>query len=480
MVTSGGAWSQVLVPGLGNSIRFSDTSRIMDINAIQQTLDRAFKEEQAGRLQQAEALYRQVLSQKPDCDAAVVRLGLLAYQAGRFDVAVGCFGHALMLGQNAAGVLFHLGNSHGRLGRLDEAAAAYRRALDFDPNDLNVLNNLANIFSTVGALDEAIKYLERAVAVQPDLAWSHWNLASPLLLKGDYPRGFKEYEWRLKIPDLQLTPPDWKLPMWDGNDPAGKRMLIYAEQVFGDTISFVRFLPLLKERGARITLIVQEPILQLLRNAAGADAVISFIDPIPEADCFCPLPSLPMHLGTTIETAPDKVPYLQPDAKKVESWKSRLARETQLKVGLCWAGRPLPQGRSIPPQLLMPLAPAKGVRFISLQKLAPNEPPSQIPSQLNLLNFTNDLKDFSDTAALIANLDLVITIDTAIAHLAGALGKPVWVLLKAVPDFRWMMDRDQTPWYPTARLFHQQKLGEWAAPIDQAVAALHQRVAESR
>jgi len=308
----------------------------------------------------------------------------------------------------------------------------------------------------------------------------HWNLALALLVQGHFPEGWEEYEWRWKTKGLlsprQLLPQ----PLWDGRPLAGRAILLHAEQGLGDTIQFIRYLPLVAQRGGRV-IVECQPELQRLVQAMTPDIpVLARGQPLPDFAFQCPLLSLPKALGTTLATIPATVPYLHADAQNVQMWRDRLAGHgSALKVGLIWAGNPHhknDRNRSVKLASLAPLAQVPGVQFYSLQKGAAAAQAKTPPPGMDLIDRTDDLQDFADTAAMIANLDLVIAVDTSVVHLAGALAKPVWTLLPYCPDWRWLLKRQDSPWYPTMRLFRQPEIGDWDSVIQQLAAALANRL----
>jgi tetratricopeptide (TPR) repeat protein len=336
------------------------------------------------------------------------------------------------------------------------------------------MNDLGTALRDLGRLDDAEAAYRRAIASKPEVGSSHWNLALLLLLRGRMEQGWKEYEWRRAVKEsgwqrLGEHHPSLAQPRWDGSAAAGKRLYIYSEQGFGDTIQFVRYLPMVQRTGARIILGCQTALVQLLQHLEGVEQCLPFSQPPPPFDAHCPLMSLPLVFGTTLQTIPADVPYLKADAGKLEKWKERLGGGTERKIGLAWAGRRVPDPRrSIPSSQLAWLSDAANVRWISLQKDRADGP----PPGMAINDWTAELADFSETAALIGNLDLVITIDTAVAHLAGAMGKPVWMLLPFNPNWRWMLDRSDSPWYPTMRLFRQEKRGDWNGPVERILQEL--------
>lgn len=412
-------------------------------------------------------------------------LGRLQQRLGRRAEAVGSFRQALQLAPNNVGVWVQLAAVLFELGRLPEAEAACRQALGLDPGNqpallqlaaaLNLLERpeealqcLAGLDADAGAaslrgaallslgdVEGAIAGFREALTLAPDFAPAHHNLSLALLLKGNFEEGWREYEWRGATALFEARRGLPQQPLWQGEPLNGKRLLVHAEQGLGDAIQFARFLPRLEAADGRIVLECLAPLERLFRTLAGAQELVSVEDPLPEYDVRIPLLSLPRVLGSTLESDP----YLAADPELVESWRARLAGpEGTIKAGLVWAGSPSNAHdlrRSMPPTYLARLANIQGVKLYSLQK---DVPP---PAGLRCTDLAPELGDFADTAAAVACLDLVISVDTAVAHLAGAMGRPVWVLLAYTPDWRWQLGREDSPWYPTARLFRQPSKGDW-------------------
>ena len=370
------------------------------------------------------------------------------------------------------------GHALDALGRLEEALESYQRALALRPEHPEALNNLGNVLCQLGRTDEAIAAYERAHALRPGDAEAHFNSSFAYLATGDYERGWKEYEWRWEALHTPLPSQAAGKPLWLGQeDIAAKTLVVYCEQGFGDAIQMVRYVPLLAARGAEVAIACAPVLEDLLRTVAGARAVFSSHEPPLAFDCHIPIMSLPRAFNTTLASIPSQVPYLRAAAPAVEAWRARLASlGPGRRIGLVWAGNPRhrrDRARSIPVELLAPLLAAPGGTFFSLQKgeagalLANLDPRGE-----RVLDYSAELDSFAQTAALICALDLVISADTAVAHLAGALGKPVWVMLPFAPDWRWMRDRADSLWYPTARLFRQRERGDWKAVIQEVAIEL--------
>ncbi len=333
---------------------------------------------------------------------------------------------------------------------------------------------------TAGQVAAAEASFHRALAIDGNNAVAHFSRAANLLSVGRWQEGFAEFEWRLRLPDAAAAPVD--LPRCTGREPAGTRVLLWNDQGLGDAIQFLRYVPLIEGRGYRTTLVLAEQLVRLARTAAITGPVLASGDRLPPADVHLPLMSAPILFGTDA-TVPAEVPYLQADPVASTAWAKRLAGLPGRKVGLVWAGAPrtdnfqlntIDQRRSIELDRLAPLLALPGIRFVSLQKGDPAAQLAALPKQLRPFDPMAEIGDFADTAALAANLDLVISVDTSVVHLAGALGKPVWVLSRFDGCWRWLKERDDSPWYPTARLFRQTRPGDWDGVIGRVAEALRQ------
>jgi tetratricopeptide (TPR) repeat protein len=436
-----------------------------------------------GRRDAALMSFDQALAARPDYVAALYNRGTTLIDLGRHEEALASFDAALKFVPNHPESLCHRGNALLRLGRLAEAAASYALAANAAPNNPLILHNHALALRHTGRPREALQRAEDALRLWPDYAPARFEQGMALLALGDLGRGFAAYEARWDTNEFLPQRRDFPAPQWLGQeDPRGKTILLHAEQGFGDTLQFVRYVPLLARTGARIVLEVQPELKPLLSGMAGASSVIARGEALPPFDLHCPLMSLPLAMHTELATIPANVPYLAADADKVAHWAARLSVYAgRRKVGLVWAGAPRPHDpnanaidarRSMSLQHFAPLADLADIQFFSLQKGAPSVEARQPPDGLPLIDFTADLHGFDDTAALIANLDLVICVDTAVAHLTGALGKPVWVLSRFDACWRWLDGREDSPWYPTARLFRQQAQGVWGDVVTRVREAL--------
>jgi hypothetical protein len=323
-------------------------------------------------------------------------------------------------------------------------------------------------------MNEAIACFQKALQIDPHYPEAHCNMSFVYLLTGNFEEGWKEYEWRRRLKGSVQR--EFSQPLWDGSDIHGKTILLYAEQGFGDTIQFIRYIPFVAQKNAIVLVECQDELASVIQDIEGVNRVFVFGEQLPEFDVHCPLLSLPLVFDTTLETIPAEVPYIKADSILVQRWKNKLKHDnSKLKIGLSWAGRPThkrDRQRSISFDTFSPLLQINEVTFYSLQKGEAAGQAKNPTKGMKLIDYTDEMRDFSDTAAFIENLDLIISVDTAVAHLAGALGKPVWTLLPFAPDWRWMLHREDSPWYPTMRLFRQPSPGDWGSVINNVLRNL--------
>jgi hypothetical protein len=403
---------------------------------------------------------------------------------GRLDEAAEAYRRAFELSPTSADVACNYGAALAAVRRWDEACTAYRESLRLKPNVAGVHHNLGSALKALGRFDEALAQLGRAVELEPDYAAAQTLRALIYLLRGDLGRGFYEYEWRWKKKNAAL--PDYPAPRWEGSSLEGRTLLLQPEQGTGDMLHFVRYAPLLRRFGGRVVLGCSEPLRRLLASLPGVDEFATAGVAAPHFDVYAPLASLPNILGTTLETIPADVPYLFADPSLAERWKSSITDGSQsdkpVKVGIAWQGslkHPRDNERSVPLELFRPLVEVPGVRLFSLQKGPGSEQLAAADWAGNVIELGSRCEDYADTAAAIENLDLVITVDTSVAHLAGAMGKPTWVVLPLVPDWRWMLARDDSPWYPTMQLFRQREDGNWGKVFERVHSALSERTSKA-
>jgi tetratricopeptide (TPR) repeat protein len=428
-------------------------------------LSRAY--EQAGRLEEAASAYRKTIALWPDNPDVHVNLGSVLQELGQVEEAAACFRQAIAREPGFAEAHTNLGNALREQGQLDEAVKSGRRAVELAPNFAGAHSNLGVTLGRLGQRDEAMACYRRAIALQPDLAAAHNNLAMALLARGEMAAGWAEYEWRWKTQRMRAGQRAFTQPQWQGDAAVGKTLLIHAEQGFGDTLQFCRYAALAAARGLRVIMEVQKPLARLLKDLPGVELVLGRGEELPPFDLHVPMLSLPLVFRTGLDSIPATSPYLCADAAMVAAWRRRLdaAGSRPLRIGLAWAGSPQLQAdrqRSISPEKLAPLFVQTGLSFVSLQKSGP-----AAPGGFPLLDMTAALDDFSDTAALIANLDLVISVDTAVAHLAAALGKPVWMMNRFDPCWRWLAGRRDSPWYPRLRIYQQTAPDDWGVVVSE-------------
>ncbi len=424
------------------------------------------------------------------------------FLAGQYDEAETLYRQILQSDPWHVGANNNLGVILSSRGRHEEAIEHYHRVLACNPHIAATYNCLGNALLRLGRPQEAADSFTQAIRLSPNFAQPHNALGLAYLLMGDYERGWPEYEWRWGIRDfveghietstpwaeyearwLSGLPVPFAEPRWDGSPLAGRTILLFAEQGFGDVIQFIRYAPLVKERGGTVIVHCQAELLSILASCGGIDQLLPRGTPPLPFDVHAPLPSLPGIFGTTVSTIPAKAPYLHADARLVEHWRQQLPPEPAFKVGIVWQGRPHlinAAQRSISLAEFAPLAAVPGVHLISLQKGHGRQQLETLQGRFPIIDFGDRMDEesgpFMDTAAILQNLDLAIVPDTSIAHLAGALGIKVWIALPSTPDWRWLLDRSDSPWYPTARLFRQQRAGDWTSVFAQMATELRQLV----
>ena len=416
-----------------------------------------------------------VLARKPQHFEARLNSGLAQAKLENLERALADFESALALVPQHPVAHFNRGVVLIKLGRYDEAAAANERAVAAAPDYVAAWLNRGMALAQLRRFEEAIASYGEVLARRKDNADAHFNRALALLTIGDYRHGFEDYEWRWRRTGVP-TPKNRGRRLWLGEFPlAGKTILLHAEQGLGDTIQFARYAPLIAAQGAKVVLEVQPELKSLLSRLDGVAAVVARAP--PPFDVHCPLGSLPLAFKTELPVVPAKIPYLSADLAHLQKWSARIERLPQPRIALAWAGNPAhdnDRNRSIALSTLAPLL-AKPASFISIQRDVRNADAAQLAATTQLTHLGGALADFNDTAAVLALCDLLITVDTAPAHLAGAMGRPVWVLVPFAPDWRWMLDGKITPWYPSARVFRQSDLADWNAVIARVAAALQAR-----
>ncbi len=425
------------------------------------------------RTDQAISMYQLAALAAPGRSDVQTSLAAALTRQERLDEASAACQRAIELSPQNVGAYLNLGIIRGRKDDLEGAVAASRQAVSLDPNCPEGFTNLGIALSNLGQGQAAIEASGRAIELRPDDPMLHYNHAMLLLLAGDLKAGFREFEWRLSHPAPRFRPGSFDVPRWTGEPRNGRTLLIHAEQGLGDTVHFVRFVSAAAATGGPVVLQVQSPLAELLRDTLRGRrdvTVMSRDQSKPPFDLHVPLMSLPYVLGTTLATIPAEAPYLKVAAAKVAEWRQRLAQYAGLRVGVVWAGNPghlHDRKRSLSAGLVLPHLLIPGIQLFSLQK-DPRADDGPVLEQLAgaVVDLEPLLTNFTETAAAASAMDLVITVDTAVAHMAGALGKPTWILLPHIPDWRWLRERADTPWYPTVRLFRQPGPKDWASVLD--------------
>jgi hypothetical protein len=368
------------------------------------------------------------------------------------------------------------------LDRLAEALASCERALAIDPGLADAHSNRGNLLRGLGRPDEALTSFRRALALRPDLPAAHYSHGQCLLLLGDLDSGWQECEWRWKDEQHANKAREFPQPLWLGGDALrGRTILLHAEQGLGDTLQFCRYASRVAALGAKVLLEVQPPLLSLLANLPDIAQLLPRGAALPDFDSHCPLLSLPLAFGTTLDTIPADMPYLRSDPSRVSAWRERLGAPARTRIGLAWSGSPAhgnDRNRSIPLAQMLALLDT-GAEFVSLQNEVRPADADVLTSRPDLRHFESALADFADTAALVETMDLIVTVDTSVAHLAGAMGKPVWVLLPFDPDWRWLLARTDSPWYPSATLFRQPRPGDWGSVLASLARRLQALISSS-
>ena len=451
---------------------------------------------QARNLAHAEHIYREVIRINPSVAEAWYLLGAITQLQGKPAESLPFYDEALRLFPSHVEARNNLAVALQALGRLDQAEAHLREAIEVRPNFADAHSNLGNVFQERGLVDDAIACYRQALQVKPNYVDAHNNLGNALraqrrnpealecynealrispnharvrlsrallwLQLGNFDQGWTEYEWRLKCREYAI--PSFSQPMWDGSPLDGGTILVYGDHGLGDTLQFIRYAPLVRERGGRVIAAVRKPLARVLASCPGIESVIPEGAPLPDFAVYIPAMSLPRVFGTTSANVPAQVPYLAADLELIARWGEEIGREAGHRIGIAWQGNPAyarDRQRSFPLAQFEPLAQLTGVRLYSLQKEFEADQIAAVAGRFAVTDLSNRQADLMDTAAIMKNLDLVIAADTSIVHLAGALGVPVWVALGFEADWRWLLDRDDSPWYPTMRLFRQARAGDW-------------------
>jgi tetratricopeptide (TPR) repeat protein len=422
-----------------------------------------------GRHVEALASWGRALAADPGHAEALHARGNALFTLKRFAEALEDYDRFLALRPDDADVLNNRGSSLSELGRLDEAVESYARALELDPKLPEVHINKGHVLADLHRFDEALAAYADAAAIGPKHAEAKFCESLVRLRLGEFAQGWRDYEWRWRQASWGERGRDFPSPLWLGEQSlAGKTILLHAEQGFGDTIQFVRYVPLLARLGARVVLEVQPPLTPLLSGMDGASCVLARGEALPAFDLHCPLMSLPLAFGTESRSIPSDGAYIRTPADRVSDWQARLGQTRGLRVGIAWAGSSVHEhdrSRSMALERFASVLSVPGIEFVSIQKDLSPADAATLRRYGNVRPVGDELGDFADTAAVVARMDLVVAVDTSVVHLAGALMRPVWVLVPFSPDFRWLLGREDSPWYPTARLFRQPRFGDWESVL---------------
>jgi Flp pilus assembly protein TadD len=441
---------------------------------------------EGGRLTEAERLLEHIISAVPDAPSALHLKGVVLFRTNRPAAAAELIERAIDLAPDAMVFRRNLCPIYERLGRYDEALRIGHQALDMDPCDFQTLHNLALVHFRRLELDESIACARRALAIDPTIPGAHFQLAEALLLRGEFAEGWHEYEWRYRTAGAPALLPPTDRRQWDGTPLHGETLLLIADQGLGDVIQFCRYIPWVCGRCPNVAVAADALMHPLIRQVCPAAKLVENWAHCPPFAAYCPLSGLPRLHGTTLDTIPGKIPYLSADLTRIAAWRARLQDLLPpglRRVGIAWAGRPTHNNdfnRSTSLAALAALAALDGIALVSLQKGPGQSDVADYLARAPLLNLGAAIGDFEDTMAIIEMLDLVVTVDTSVAHLAGAMGKPVWILLPYAPDWRWLLGRNDSPWYPTARLFRQPSPGDWCGVARQVSDAIRKLICQQR
>jgi tetratricopeptide (TPR) repeat protein len=447
-------------------VRF-DRSQVILPDQIEVLRDSGICLSRLNRRDEAIAQFRKARQIKPDFVDAIHHLALTLHEMKRLEEALATFDRALSLSVDKVEFINNRGNVLMSLGRNEEALAHYERAIALKPDFAEAHANRGLVLDELFRMDEAAECYRKSIALKSDYPNAHWNLALNRLRVGDLKTGWAEAEWRWKTPKLPLNERNFECPLWLGAEPLrGKTILLHNDQGLGDALHFCRYVPMVAAMGANVILEVQKELCELLSGLAGVSKLVARGEALPDFDFHCPLCSLPLAFDTVLDTIPSATPYISV-GNNADAWKNRLASVKSPRIGLVWSGNPTQSAdrtRSMTLEALLPILETKA-SFISLQKEVRPADREVLDQQKKILDLGPELKSFADTAAVVSQLDLVITVDTSVAHLVGALGRPVWIMLCYVPCWRYLLHRTDSPWYPTARLFRQTETRDWRTVV---------------
>ncbi len=435
----------------------------------------AVKSHSAGKFDDAVNHYAMALSFVPDDPVILTNLGVALRSQDKYKASEMCYRRAIAVKPDSPGSWSNLGNVLRRQGRLKEAVACHRKAVDLDRKFIDAYYNMGLVLQDLGKLDEAIRIFDYCLKHKPDNVNINWDRSLALLAKGDFLRGFEAYEYRWKREELRER--HFRQPLWDGAPLDGKRIFLYTEQGFGDTLNFSRYVALIAESGGKVILECQPELHSLMKELDGLEQIIGPGDPLPDFDVQAPLMSLPRIMKHEIDSIPTQCPYLKPPAQA--GFPVHVPPGTIKKIGIVWAGKPTHKNdhnRSVSVENFLTFARIPGVTLYSLQKGPESSQREECSCGTLIRELAGGCEDFGDTAKVMLQLDLIITVDTAVAHLAGGLGLPVWVAIPYNPDWRWMRKRSDSPWYPTMTLFRQKKADEWGPVFDAMLKRLKSEI----
>ena len=421
------------------------------------------------QFEKALATFERALAISPNHFGALNNRGNALLKLRRLREALESYEQALAIDPHRAQGLSNRGIVLAELGRFETALASYDKAIAADPAFMEAYVNRGNTFCAQGLCEEALVNYENALQLCPDNHEARWNKGLVELSLGQFREGWKNYEsrWEKEMAHLRRN---FVQPLWRGERPlVGRTILLHAEQGLGDTLQFVRYAPMVARLGAKVLLEVQRPLLRLLSSIDGVSAVFAQGEKLPAFDLQCPLMSLPLAFGTELNSIPAEIPYIDVSAELISKWRQRMGERRAPRIGIAWAGSAAHKNnskRSIALERFAPLLKTPGVQFVSIQKELTQSDAAVLADHASVLNVGGELGDFADTAAVISSMDLLISADTSVAHLAGAIGRPVWILIPLAPDFRWLLKREDSPWYPSARLFRQPQLEDWDSVLE--------------
>jgi Tfp pilus assembly protein PilF len=436
-------------------------------------LNRGLAMQGMGKHDSALADFDQAIALDPNYGPTFNSRGITLHRLKRYDEALASYDKAIAINPNDSAAYTNRGMTLHALDRFQESLVSCKKATNITPGQPVFHNNLGNALQEMGQFKEALACYDKATEIRPDYAEAHWNAAVVRLTLGDLERGWSEAEWRWKHRGLGKEIRQFHQPLWLGEPIGGKTILVYSEQGIGDIIQFCRYVPMLAERGAKVILEVDAALTQLLSGLEGVLSCVTRHAPHPPFDAQCPILTLPLAFATQLKSIPASVPYLTMPAGR-RDWQMLLGPKTRPRIGIAWSGNPNhvhDRKRSVPLEVLLPLLDFDAT-FISLQKDVRVEDAPILQQRNDILNYGPEFTDFADTAALISCLDLVISVDTSVVHLAGALGKTVWVQIPYLPDWRWLLNREDSPWYPTVRLFRQSAARDWKEVVANVSLAL--------